>query len=65
MNYTILVQGGLQAVDAKAETDSKEIYDPKFFWRLSCAGNKYALTNMYDEYILSIKRATVLGYPNK
>ena len=31
MNYTILVQGGLQAVDAKAETDSKEIYDPKFF----------------------------------
>ena len=34
MNHTIIDKGGLQAMDANAETDIKEIYDPKTFLKL-------------------------------
>ena len=35
MNLTMISQGGLQAVDKKSETNSKELDDPKTFLKLA------------------------------
>ena len=61
--HTTLDQGDIQTVDAKTQTDSEVYSDLKPFYACLMTGNINTLRYICDDYILSMKWAAYLDYP--